>query len=394
LGRKVFDIYSPDITPHYTGDWSTSGSSTSESSTGGELKRGKLKKIECEEVIKSYELKENICGVFDSEGDIPVLYYSKGMYSRKAFLEKPVEINGKPYIIEIKGVGDRGEKINLSRLRTIGIGWFPQGDTGPVGGLPLSEGINSARITKKLNERGIDNPLFIALYKLPLTYRDLYGKEQPLSIEIRATDSTLRASWFVSPFFRECFLKLLNVDPQDYARFFSKKTLNAYKSLLEEGYIFKPMLKICKSADEISIDLSTCKMEAVKSNLENPKDLSLNDLVANLIISNKYALTVYIPLIQEMKKSLKGCDTKNLYTVHFLSHYMIYYPLQDRGEFFVEKCLNSPIFKTEEERRNCLINLLEAEKKASEYYMNLNWDGNVEICSKNLKKKCSSRARS
>jgi hypothetical protein len=238
---EIYDVYSPERVPNYTAGWiSGFGSIGFENASGGELKRGKLKKVECKEVMKSYTLEENICGIFDSGGNIPALYYSTGgYYNRKAFLEKPVKINGKLYIVEIKGVGSKGEKIKLNELRTISpfLFSFPTGDTGPIGGLTLEEGSYSAKVTKELNESGIDMPFFIALYELPLTYRNLYGEEKALAIEVRGTDSTMRASWFDPHSFNKHFFLLLNVDSQEYVRSFLKKTLSAYRSLLELGYI-------------------------------------------------------------------------------------------------------------------------------------------------------------
>jgi len=87
-----------------------------------------------------------------------------------------------------------------------------------------------------LNERGVENPLFIALYELPLTYMNLNKEKKPLAIEVRATDSTMGASWF-DPTFNKYFFPLLNVDQQKYAESFLKKTLSAYHILLQLGYI-------------------------------------------------------------------------------------------------------------------------------------------------------------
>jgi hypothetical protein len=116
--EKVYDIYSPETLPVYTYGWEKDSPMGESRANGGILMKSKLRRLECKKIIKGHELGD-VCGIFDEEGDIPVLYYKSPIISRKAFLEEPVMINGKSYIIELKCVGDRGGKINPNKLRTL-----------------------------------------------------------------------------------------------------------------------------------------------------------------------------------------------------------------------------------------------------------------------------------
>jgi len=244
---KVYDVSLPSYfsnIPHYTASWiggKSGGSFTIAPSEGGVLKEGVLKEVKAEKIVENYDLKRNICGVFSSEDSnsaIPALYYSDGGKSRKAFLREPVKINDKPYIIEIKGVGNKGKEIDIQQLRRIAPSFYdsPIGDTGPIGGLSYKEALRDVEVMKKMNEAGIYTPLFISLYRLPLTYTNLRGENDSLAIEVRGTDSTMRASW-VNPNFNKYLFGHLDTSPEEYARVFSEKTLKAYRTLLNLGYL-------------------------------------------------------------------------------------------------------------------------------------------------------------
>jgi hypothetical protein len=230
---KVYDVDLPsDLSnklPYYTAGWRV-GKSIGfiiANPEGGVLKEGVLKEVKAEKIDENYDLKRNICGVFsskDSDSVIPVLYYYGGGSSRKAFLKEPIKINDKPYIIEIKGVGNKGKEIDIQQLRRISTSFYgsPIGDTGPIGGLPYKEALRDVKVMKKMNETGIDSPLFISLYRLPLTYTNLRGENDSLAIEARGTDSTMRASW-INPNFNKYLFGCLNTSSEEYARVFSKK---------------------------------------------------------------------------------------------------------------------------------------------------------------------------
>jgi hypothetical protein len=281
---KVYDVDLPsDLSnklPYYTAGWRV-GKSIGfiiANPEGGVLKEGVLKEVKAEKIDENYDLKRNICGVFsseDSDSVIPVLYYYGGGSSRKAFLKEPVKINDKPYIIEIKGVGNKGKEIDIQQLRMITPSFYspPIDDTGPIGGLPYKEAMDDVEVMKKMNENGIYPPLFISLYRLPLMYTNLRGENDSLAVEVRGTDSTMRASW-INPNFNKYLFGCLNTSSEEYARVFSKKTLKAYHTLLDLGYLHisphEDNLLLTGGITDLgdTINLKDAENSRVKSDLE------------------------------------------------------------------------------------------------------------------------------
>jgi hypothetical protein len=102
----------------------------------------------------------------------------KSTTGRTATFEKPVIIDGQPYLLEVKGV-NFGEKPIDPRQN-----YYDGGEC--AGGLTVARMNNSVDILRKLNANGYDSVVLVAAYKIPLKQFD--GQE--LGAYIRAVKSS------------------------------------------------------------------------------------------------------------------------------------------------------------------------------------------------------------
>ncbi len=127
--------------------------------------------------------------------------------------------------------------------------------------------------------------------------------------------------------------------------------------------------------------LYSCDLNKVKSGLDAPETLSLNEIETYIRISTVYGINGGYSLLKSLyeEEPLWDCDVSSfLYSAMFISSQGIVY-MHQIG--YMYGCLNEKNF-TDSEKKECLISLLDAEKSAVENYSKLSYEGDMDVCRK------------
>jgi hypothetical protein len=131
--------------------------------------------------------------------------------------------------------------------------------------------------------------------------------------------------------------------------------------------------------------VTSCDMEKVSSGLKNPETLSYQKILNYIYISTSDTTKQMLSILKGIYEDdfSEGCDEIKyvassmfeLLTIGTMSMTWVY------SEGFYQDCLNET---TENQKKNCIIDVLSAQKSAVIYYSYLEYDVNETVCSKNL----------
>ncbi|NIO44160.1 MAG: hypothetical protein GTN36_01220 [Candidatus Aenigmarchaeota archaeon] len=130
-------------------------------------------------------------------------------------------------------------------------------------------------------------------------------------------------------------------------------------------------------------EISSCDLDKIKAGLENPTDLSLDDLRTYIIVSDLHSMKHAFMLLKEIyeREFSEDCnDVRALsaptYNIIIIGTGALVYTHQ---QGFLSKCLSEENF-TDEEKKECFLSVLDAEKSTTDYYSNLDYTGNIQKC--------------
>lgn len=162
-----------------------------------------------------------------------------------------------------------------------------------------------------------------------------------------------------------------------------------FKETPIESNLEDSLSKVCNYTVDYRVEnrtlvtFTSCDLGRVKTGLNRPESLTLNEIRAYILVSDSYAYGRGLVLLKEVyQDDFHVCDpikstSASLYIKLYAGSMGSTY---SHKTGLINQCLSENSNLTEEEKRECMISVLDAEKAAVDYYSNLEYEGDVNRC--------------